>query len=390
MPATWVPWPCSSAGARGNDGAGVAGVAWRVGILPLRVLDATGSGRVSDAIRAYDYVREQQIRIVNASLGGSQFSRAEYDAIARASETLFVVAAGNETSDNDSLPTYPCNHPLPNVVCVAASDRDDRLASFSNFGLSTVDLAAPGTSILSTWPGGRFASLSGTSMATPHVAGAAALVWGGDPSLGVSAVRELLLSGTDAATGLAGGTATGGRLNAYRAVAGGQGAAQPGASPAADSPAAETSPPPAESPAAGDQTAPAPAEPAPLVPAPSPAPAPGQAAADATPPSLVVTVSSRQASGLLARRGLRALVRCSEACALRATLEVVRARGLRRGRVVARARGGVPEAGRARLVLRIPLRTLRALAGARLLLRVRAVDPAGNTEVRSRTVRLTR
>ena len=172
---------------RGNDGSGVTGVAWHVGLVPLRVLNANGSGQVSDLISAYGYARTQGLKIVNASLGGGAFSQAERDAIAAASDTLFVVAAGNGGSDgvgddNDSVPTYPCAYDLPNVICVAATDQHDALASFSNYGAASVDLAAPGVNIGSSVPGPDWVYASGTSMATPHVSGAAALVWSRFPS----------------------------------------------------------------------------------------------------------------------------------------------------------------------------------------------------------------
>jgi subtilisin family serine protease len=107
---------------RAGDGTGVAGVAWRARLMALRVLDETGSGRVSDAIKAYGYAAAHGARIVNASLGGGSFSRAERDAIGAARDVLFVVAAGNEGADGDTTPSYPCGYDLPNVVCVAASD----------------------------------------------------------------------------------------------------------------------------------------------------------------------------------------------------------------------------------------------------------------------------
>jgi subtilisin family serine protease len=137
--------------ARGDDGRGVAGVAWQASLLPLRALGDDGSGSVSDAIRAYDYAARAGARIVNLSLGGGSFSRAERDAIAANPGVLFVAAAGNDGANNDLTGSYPCNHDLANVVCVAASDRSDRLASFSNFGARTVDLAAPGVAIASTY-----------------------------------------------------------------------------------------------------------------------------------------------------------------------------------------------------------------------------------------------
>src|SRR6185312_11975374 len=111
-------------GARGNDGNGVVGVSWSTSLMALRVLDASGSGLVSNAITAYSFAARSGARIVNASLGGSSYSRAERDAIAAAPNTLFVVAAGNDAPDDDSSPEYPCDYNLANVVCVAASDQN--------------------------------------------------------------------------------------------------------------------------------------------------------------------------------------------------------------------------------------------------------------------------
>lgn len=205
-------------GARGNDGAGVTGVSQNAGLVPLRVLGADGRGRVSDVIRAYTYAARSGIRVVNASLSGAGWTKAEQDALAAAPDTLFVVAAGNEGVDNEATPSYPCNYPLANVVCVAATDQSDALASFSNYGAGSVDLAAPGTAVLSTYRDGGWAYLQGTSMATPHVAGAAALVWSLYPSATVRDVRASLLENVDVKPSLSGRVATGGRLNAYRAL----------------------------------------------------------------------------------------------------------------------------------------------------------------------------
>ena len=204
--------------ARGDDGVGVAGVTWSTAIMPLRVLGDDGSGYVSDVVTAYAYAASSGARVVNASLGGGSYSRAEHDAIAAAPNTLFVVAAGNDGADDDATPEYPCDYDLANVVCVAASDHDDTLASFSNYGTTNVDLAAPGVDIASTWPGGRYALLDGTSMATPHVTGAAALVLAHDGTLGVAGLRAALLSSVHPVAALAGRVATGGRLDVAAAL----------------------------------------------------------------------------------------------------------------------------------------------------------------------------
>src|SRR5262249_33211921 len=137
---------------------------------------------------------------------------------ARAAAHVFIAAAGNNGSNNDSLSSYPSNYPQDNVLAVAATDRNDNLASFSNFGATTVDLAAPGVSILSTYAGNRYATLSGTSMATPHVTGAAALVWDLHPDWTYLQVIQALKSTVDVRPNLAGKMVTGGRLNVNAAI----------------------------------------------------------------------------------------------------------------------------------------------------------------------------
>lgn len=144
-------------GARGNNGRGVAGVNWQVSLMPVRVLDGSGSGSNANVTAGLAYACTHGASIVNASFGGTAYSTAMRDAIASCPNTLFVVAAGNDGVSDDRVPHYPCNYGaapdnLPNVVCVAATDTSDTLASFSNYGQS-VDLAAPGVNIPSTWPG---------------------------------------------------------------------------------------------------------------------------------------------------------------------------------------------------------------------------------------------
>ncbi len=140
--------------ARGNNATGVSGVCWNIRILPLRVADATG---VSDSVRfaqALDYAVANGARVVNYSFGGSSFNQTAYDAIsdANAAGVLVFAPAGNESVSNDATPTYPASYDLPNVISVAASNQYDRLASWSNYGLTSVDVAAPGVNILSTVP----------------------------------------------------------------------------------------------------------------------------------------------------------------------------------------------------------------------------------------------
>ncbi|HEX2085709.1 MAG TPA: S8 family peptidase, partial [Solirubrobacteraceae bacterium] len=253
-----------TAGARGGDGAGVAGGAWRATLLPLRILGPDGSGAVSDAIRAYAYAAQAGARVVNLSLGGPAGSRAERDAIAARPGVLFVAAAGNDGANNDAAGAFPCNYDVANVVCVAASDQSDALAEFSNYGAKTVDLAAPGVSIASTYPDGRWALMDGTSMAAPLVSGVAALLAARDPAATTAELRAALLQGVDRKLSLAAQTATGGRLNALGALR-----ALDGEEPPPEpEPREEEPPPPSPEPAPSPEPSPAP-EPEP---APEPAP----------------------------------------------------------------------------------------------------------------------
>ncbi|MEA2516437.1 MAG: hypothetical protein QOG16_275, partial [Actinomycetota bacterium] len=139
-------------GAAGNDGYGATGIAWRVHLMALRVLDEEGSGTTSDVASAVAYAADEGADVINLSLSGPDFSLSVSNAIASATDSLVVVAAGNEGSNNDVTPSYPCNYPAANLVCVAASDQNDALAGFSNYGAVNVDLTAPGTRILSTVP----------------------------------------------------------------------------------------------------------------------------------------------------------------------------------------------------------------------------------------------
>jgi thermitase len=354
-------------GARGNDNRGVAGASWRAGLVSLRVLNADGAGRISDSIAAYNYAARTQLPIVNASLAGTDFSQAEYDAIRAASGTLVIAAAGNEGKDNDRAGSYPCNQPLPNVICVGATDQDDVLTGFSNFGHRAVDLAAPGDGIISTQPDGSWGYMSGTSMATPHVAGTAALIRAMYPDASVAAVRAALLASVDLRPGLSGKTLTGGRLNAGRALA----------SPPSESafPADEGIDP------ARDHGA---------------APPPRAAPQDRRPPAVSARLVSKLSLRQALRRGLRVRARCSEACTLLLDLTVKRASIASieiapRDVVVGKGRGGIRRAGAKVIRLRMTRRARRLLRRGRrhaLTLRARATDPAGNRATLRRSLRL--
>jgi subtilisin-like proprotein convertase family protein len=206
--------------AQGNNGIGVTGVIWDAQIMALKFLGADGSGSTSDAVRCLNYAVANGARISNNSYGGGGFLASFQTALqnARARGHLFIAAAGNETNNNDANASFPANYNVDNVVSVAATDNRDRIASFSNFGATTVDIAAPGVNILSTLPGGGYGNLSGTSMAAPHVAGAAALVWDANPALTYTQVISRLYNNADRVASLTGLVATGARLNVNRAL----------------------------------------------------------------------------------------------------------------------------------------------------------------------------
>jgi subtilisin family serine protease len=349
--------------ARGNDGFGVVGVSWATSVMGLRVLDVAGRGFVSDVVSAYALAARDGAHVINASFGGTSYSNAERDAIAAAPNALFVVAAGNAGQDNDATAHYPCNYDLANIICVAASDRDDSLAYFSDYGARNVDLAAPGVDIVSTWPRNRFVRLDGTSMATPHVSGAAALLLARHPGLHVAGLRAALLAGVTPVSALAGLVATGGRLDLAAALA-----------VPVQSAAAPPAPPP-----------------------PSPAASPLQMApsgVDGAAPTVGLRIL-RARLRAVGKRGLRLAIVVSEPCRIAIVLAVDRRtqRRLRlRSRALGRATIRLSAAGRGSVTLRISARARRALrraARVRVTARAVAIDAAGNrrTVARSATLR---
>ncbi len=209
-------------GASGNNGKGSTGVAWTVRLMSLKFLDADGQGATSDAIACIDYARAHGAQIINASWGGAGQSQSLRRAIdrARASGIIFVSAAGNESSDDDRTPSYPASYALDNLVSVAASDSLGALASFSNYGAVSVDLMAPGVSILSTWhtSDSAYVKQSGTSMSTPFVTGVFALLKARFPSKDYKTLIAAVFNSVDKVASATGKTVTGGKLNARAAI----------------------------------------------------------------------------------------------------------------------------------------------------------------------------
>ena len=243
------------AGAAGNNGIGVAGVNWSVGLMSLKFLSADGFGDTADALSAVNYAKQMRhlwettnhakganVRVLNASFGGAEFSQAFLDAVNTLNTPnegiLFVAAAGNVDNgtlepNNDLIPHFPSSFNAPNVIAVASTNQSDQLSTFSHFGATSVDLGAPGESILSTTPPcshvgadcdpdlpvgfgpttDTYSSFSGTSMSTPQVSGAAALLWAQNPNLTPQQVKSLLLYNGDVVSALVDKTLTGRRLN---------------------------------------------------------------------------------------------------------------------------------------------------------------------------------
>lgn len=208
-------------GAKGNNGKGIAGICWNAQLMPLKFTDETGRGKTSNAIAALEYAidmrkRGVNISVINNSWGGGDRSEILYETIkeAEALGILFVAAAGNDNqNDNDQRSFYPASYNLPNIISVAASDCKDELASFSNFGVQSVDLVAPGEAIMSTLPGNKYGIMSGTSMAAPHVTGAAVLLASRYDGFTYADIKSSIFQATISKPLLVNTSATAGRLS---------------------------------------------------------------------------------------------------------------------------------------------------------------------------------
>ncbi|MGD0922497.1 MAG: S8 family serine peptidase [Terriglobia bacterium] len=217
-------------GALTDNALGVAGANWDVQIMPLKFMDATGTGSTAGAIEALDYAVAHGATISNNSWGTTGFDPGLLDAIKRAEAAghLFITAAGNSNTNNDISPFYPCDftksdpiynpNPPTNIICVAATDQYGNRAGFSNYGSTTVHLGAPGVDILSTYRNQGYAILSGTSQATPHVTGGAALLKGCNPNLSSVTIKDILLRTVRQSLALIGKTTTGGIVNYQTAL----------------------------------------------------------------------------------------------------------------------------------------------------------------------------
>lgn len=204
-------------GAEHNNGLGVAGVMGDVSLIAIKFLSDEGSGSLADAIEAINYATKLNVDIMSNSWGGGGFSLALEDSIkaAKAKGIVFVAAAGNESSNNDSRPSYPASYQVDNVISVASHTAQDTMSSFSCFGKRSVHVAAPGSNVLSSTPRGEYKVFSGTSMATPHVAGIVGLLLSETGRLPVAELRQRLMETTTPGIAYRKTTAGGGRVSAY-------------------------------------------------------------------------------------------------------------------------------------------------------------------------------
>jgi thermitase len=208
-------------GARGSNAVGDAGTCWSTKLVAVKFMNSKGKGSTSNAIEGIEYAVKRGLKIINCSFGSSASSSALHDAVdyAQDKNVLLVVAAGNDGDNLEKHPIYPASYTDSNILAVAASTSGDTLASFSNFGPDSVDLAAPGDGIYSTYLGGGYRVLSGTSMASPYVAGVAAMLRKQESDATYGELRKAIRKKVDKPPAFDGKVVSDGRLNSARALA---------------------------------------------------------------------------------------------------------------------------------------------------------------------------
>ncbi|MGH7240937.1 MAG: S8 family peptidase [Candidatus Saccharimonadales bacterium] len=212
-------------GAVWNHRAGISGMAHKVSIMAVKYYSEknTGAENLRNSIKALRWAINHGAKIINYSGGGPEFSGEEYELLkrARALDILVVAAAGNDHQNTDLSENYyyPCAYRLENIICVGATNIHNDMLPSSNWAKTRVDLMAPGENILSTVPGGKYAYMSGTSQATPFVTGTAVLLLAQNPHLKPQEIRQIIRASVDRLPQLANRSLSGGKLNAYRALA---------------------------------------------------------------------------------------------------------------------------------------------------------------------------
>jgi subtilisin family serine protease len=207
-------------GALANNNRGIAGINWKVQLMAAKFMDSKGAGSVANAIKAIDWARENGAEIMNMSWGGADNSQLLLEALGRAEAAgiSLVAAAGNSSNNNDLNGIYPSGYNIPSLISVAASDGGDKIAWFSNFGATSVDLMAPGVSIVSTIRSNSYAMMDGTSMAAPQVSGALGLLKSRFPNMSPLELKQKLLSSVDFVPSAKSKVLSAGRLNVYKAL----------------------------------------------------------------------------------------------------------------------------------------------------------------------------
>lgn len=207
-------------GAEGNNDLGVTGINWNVKLMALKIFTRRGTTSLDKATEAIDYATQMGAHVENHSWGGRNYSKILFEAIERSHQggVVFVAAAGNNRKNLESTNFYPAGYEVDNIISVASITSQGSLSGFSNYGSTRVDIAAPGSNIMSTWMGGTFRSISGTSMASPHVAGVAGLVKSSDLNMSHMEIKERILQSARPNNSVSTKVATGGVLDAYEAL----------------------------------------------------------------------------------------------------------------------------------------------------------------------------